>query len=77
MRYKFERRLQVSDILKAIGRLDIPTTKVVIEVKPAQIDPETGEVTPEGIEIEFIDYELSDVEKGKLSRFLARFGYIE
>ena len=62
MKYQFSQINTVEDILKAIGRADIPSTDVVLS-QPA-VDGETGEYLAE-LEIDFGTHTLSpvDVEK--------------
>ena len=68
MKYWFDRIETAEDILKTIGRSDIPSTSVSIR-QPA-IDEETGEKLAD-YEIDFGKHELGPVEEGKLSDFMA------
>ena len=69
MKYWFERIETAEDILKIIGRLDIPSTSVSIR-QPAT-DEETGEKLAD-YEIDFSEYELGPVEEKRLSDFMTR-----
>ena len=73
MKYQFNKINTVEDILKAIGRTDIPSTDVVLR-QPA-VDEETGEVLAE-LEIDFGTHTLSPVDVGKLESCLASQGLI-
>ena len=68
MKYRFDQIKTAEDILKTIGRPDIPSTSVSIR-QPA-FDEETGERLAD-YEIDFGKYELGLVEEGKLSGFMA------
>ena len=64
MRYRFKKIETAEEILKEIGRTDIPPNKVIIR-RPA-IDEETGEVIAD-IEIEILDeYPLSSTDEKNL-----------
>ena len=63
MKYHFNKINTVEDILKAIGRTDIPSTDVVLS-QPA-IDEETGEHLDE-LEIDFGTHTLSPIDEEKL-----------
>jgi len=72
VKYRFKKIEAAEDVLEAIGRKDIPSTKVVIR-RPA-IDEETGEVVAD-LEIEIPDeYPLTDTEEKKLNDLMARKG---
>ena len=73
MEYQFNRKNTVEDILKAIGRTDIPSTDVVLR-QPA-IDGETGEYLAE-LEIDFGTYTLSPTGENKLESCLASQGLV-
>ena len=63
MKYQFNQINTVEDILKAIGRTDIPSTDVVLS-QPA-IDEETGEYLAE-LGIDFGTHTLSPIDEVKL-----------
>ena len=63
MKYQFNQINTVEDILKAIGRTDIPSTDVVLR-QPA-VDEETGEYLAE-LEIDFGTHTLSPTDEEKL-----------
>ena len=63
MKYQFSKISTVEDILKAIGRTDIPSTDVVLS-RPAT-DEKTGEYVAE-LEIDFGTHTLSSIDEGKL-----------
>ena len=63
MKYQFNKISTVEDILKAIGRTDIPSTDVVLS-QPA-VDEETGEYLAE-LEIDFGTHTLSPIDEEKL-----------
>ena len=71
MKYQFNQINTVEDILKAIGRADIPSTDVVLS-RPA-IDEETGEYLAE-LEIDFGTHTLSPIDERKLKSCLASHG---
>ena len=71
MKYHFNQISTVEDILKAIGRTDIPSTDVVLR-QPA-VDEETGEVLAE-LELDFGIHTLSPVDVEKLKSYLASKG---
>ena len=71
MKYQFNKINTVEDILKAIGRSDIPSTDVVVS-QPA-IDEETGEYLAE-LEIDFGRHTLSLTDEKKLKSRLASQG---
>ena len=71
MKYHFSKISTVEDILKAIGRTDIPSTDVVLS-RPA-IDEETGEYLAE-LEIDFGTHALSSTDEKKLGSCLASQG---
>ena len=73
MKYQFSQINTVEDILKAIGRTDIPSTDVVLS-RPA-IDEETGEYLAE-LEIDFGTHTLSPIDEKKLESCLASQGLI-
>ena len=73
MKYQFSKINTVEDILKAIGRTDIPSTDVVLS-RPA-IDRETGEYLAE-LEIDFGTHTLSPTNVEKLKSCLASQGLI-
>ena len=63
MKYQFSQINTIEDILKAIGRTDIPSTDVVLS-QPA-IDEKTGEYLAE-LGIDFGTHTLSSTDEGKL-----------
>ena len=67
MKYQFSKINTVEDILKAIGRTDIPSTDVVLS-QPA-IDEKTGEYLAD-LEIDFGTHTLSSVDEVKLKMIL-------
>lgn len=72
MRYRFKKIETAEEILKEIGRTDIPSNKVIIR-RPAT-DEETGEVIAD-IEIEFPDeYTLSSTDEQKLINLMLSQG---
>ena len=71
MKYQFSKINTVEDILKAIGRADIPSTDVVLR-QPA-VDEETGEVLAE-LEIDFGIHTLSPIDEKNLESCLASQG---
>ena len=71
MKYQFNKIGTVEDILKAIGRTDIPSTDVVLR-QPA-VDEETGEYLAE-LEIDFGIHTLSSIDEGRLKSCLASQG---
>ena len=71
MKYQFSQINTVEDILKAIGRTDIPSTDVVLR-QPA-VDEETGEYLAE-LEIDFGTHTLSLIDEQKLGNCLASQG---
>jgi len=72
VKYVFKRIETVEDLLEAIGRKDIPSTKVVIR-RPA-VDEETGEVVAD-MEVEFPDeYPLTTQDEEKLKAIMAGKG---
>ena len=71
MKYQFSKINTVEDILKAIGRTDIPSTDVVLS-QPA-VDEETGEYLAE-LEIDFGTHTLSPIDEQKLESYLASQG---
>ena len=73
MKYLFNQINTVEDILKAIGRTDIPSTDVVLR-QPA-VDEETGEYLAE-LEIDFGTHTLSPIDKNKLESCLASQGLV-
>ena len=73
MKYHFSKISTVEDILKAIGRTDIPSTDVVLS-RPA-ID-ETGEYLAE-LEIDFGTHTLSPIDEKKLESCLASQGLMK
>ena len=73
MKYQFNKISTVEDILKAIGRTDIPSTDVVLS-QPA-IDEETGEYLAE-LEIDFGSHTLSPTDEKKLKSCLASQGLV-
>ena len=74
MRYQFNQINTVEDILKAIGRTDIPSTDVVLR-QPA-VDEETGEYLAK-LEIDFGTHTLSLIDEGKLKSCLASQGLVK
>ena len=74
MKYQFNKINSVEDILKAIGRTDIPSTDVVLR-QPA-IDEETGEYLAE-LEIDFGTHTLSLIDEEKLESCLASQGLMK
>jgi len=73
MKYQFNKINTVEDILKAIGRADIPSTDVVLR-QPA-VDEETGEYLAE-LEIDFGTHTLSQTDEGRLKSRLALQGLV-
>ena len=71
MKYQFSKISTVEDILKAIGRTDIPSTDVVLR-QPA-VDKETAEYLAE-LEIDFGTHTLSLTDEKKLESCLASQG---
>jgi len=71
MKYQFNKISTVEDILKAIGRTDIPSTDVVLR-QPA-VDEETGGYLAE-LEIDFGTHTLSPTDEKKLESCLASQG---
>ena len=71
MKYQFNQINTIEDILKAIGRTDIPSTDVVLS-QPA-VDEKTGEYLAE-LEIDFGRHTLSPIDVGKLKSCLASQG---
>ena len=71
MKYQFNQISTVEDILKAIGRTDIPSTDVVLR-QPA-VDEETGEYLAE-LEIDFGTHTLSLIDEGRPESCLASQG---
>ena len=67
MKYQFNKINTVEDILKAIGRTDIPSTDVVLR-QPA-IDKETGEYLAD-LEIDFGTHTLSPTDEERLKMIL-------
>ena len=63
MKYQFSQINTIEDILKAIGRTDIPSTDVVLR-QPA-IDEETGEYLAD-FEIDFGTHTLSSTDEKTL-----------
>ena len=74
MKYQFNKISTVEDILKAIGRTDIPSTNVVLR-QPA-IDEETGEYLAE-LEIDFGRHTLSPTDEKKLESCLVSQGLMK
>jgi len=73
MKYRFNEIKMVEDILKTIGREDIPSNQVVIQ-SPA-IDEATGEYLAD-FEIEFPDeYVLTSTDEDKLETLMLRKGF--
>ena len=73
MKYQFNQINTVEDILKAIGRTDIPSIDVVLS-QPA-VD-ETGEYLAE-LEIDFGKHTLSPLDEKKLESCLASQGLMK
>ena len=73
MKYQFNQINTVEDILKTIGRTDIPSTAVVIS-QPA-IDEETGEYLAH-LEIDFGTHILSPIDEEKLESCLVSQGLV-
>ena len=73
MKYQFNKISTVEDILKAIGRTDIPSTDVALR-QPA-IDEKTGEYLAE-LEIDFGTHTLSPTDEKKLKSCLASQGFV-
>ena len=73
MKYQFSQISTVEDILKAIGRTDIPSTDVVLS-QPAT-DEETGECLAE-LEIDFGTHILSPIDEKKLESCFASQGLV-
>ena len=71
MKYQFNQINTIEDILKAIGRTDIPSTDVVLS-QPA-VDEKTGEYLAE-LEIDFGTHTLSPTDEKKLESCLASQG---
>jgi len=71
MKYQFNKISTVEDILKAIGRTDIPSIDVVLR-QPA-VDEETGEYLAE-LEIDFGTHTLSPIDEKRLESCLASQG---
>ena len=65
MKYQFNQINTIEDILKAIGRTDIPSTDVVLR-QPA-VDEETGEYLAK-LEIDFGTHTLSPIDEKKLEK---------
>ena len=74
MKYQFNKISTVEDILKAIGRTDIPSIDVVLR-QPA-VDEETGEYLAE-LEIDFGTHTLSLIDEGRLESCLASQGLMK
>ena len=74
MKYQFNQINTVEDILKAIGKTDIPSTDVVLS-QPA-IDEETGEYLAD-LEIDFGTHTLSPTDEKKLGSCLASQGLMK
>jgi len=73
VKYRFKRVETAEDILEAIGRKDIPSTKVVIR-RPS-VDEATGEYLAD-LEIEFPnEYYLTDADEAKLKSLMASMGF--
>jgi len=64
VKYRFRRINTVEDLLEAIGRKDIPSTKVVIRIPGEDSD----------IEIDFGEYELTASDEKKLIDLMAGMG---
>ena len=71
MKYQFNKISTVEEILKAIGRTDIPSTDVALR-QPA-IDEETSEYLAE-LEIDFGTHILSPTDEKRLESCLASQG---
>ena len=71
MKYQFNKINSVEDILKAIGRTDIPSTDVALR-QPA-VDEKTGEYLTE-LGIDFGTHTLSPIDEKKLESCLASQG---
>ena len=72
VKYRFKRVETVEDILEAIGRKDIPSSRVVVRY-PA-VDEKTGEVLAD-MEIEFPDeFPLSEADEKKLEALMIGMG---
>jgi len=68
-KYRFRKTETIEDILEAIGRTDIPSTKVVL--RKTVVDEETGEYLAD-MEIEIPDeYALSTTDEEKLEAWMA------
>ena len=63
MKYQFNQINTIGDILKAIGRTDIPSTDIVLS-QPA-VDEKTGEYLAE-LEIDFGTHILSPTDEKEL-----------
>ena len=74
MKYRFNKTSTVEDILKAIGRTDIPSIDVVLS-RPA-IDEKTGEYLAE-LEIDLGTHTLSLTDEKKLESCLASQGLMK
>ena len=74
MKYQFNQINTIEDILKAIGRTDIPSTDVVLR-QPA-VDKETAEYLAD-LEIDFGTHTLSPIDEEKLESRLASQGLIK
>lgn len=73
MKYRFHKIKTVQELLEAIGRKDIPNTKVKI-TQPV-IDEATGEYLAD-LEIEIPDeYPLSPADERKLESLMAGLGF--
>ena len=73
MKYRFNKIKLAEDLLKAIGREDIPLNKVVL-YQPA-VDRETGDVLAD-FELEIPDdYSLIPTDEGKLDALMMSKGY--
>ena len=73
MKYQFNKISTVGDILKAIGRTDIPSTDVVLR-QPA-VDEKTGEYLAQ-FELDFGTHTLSPIDEKKLESCLASQGLV-
>ena len=73
MKYQFNKINTAEDILKAIGRTDIPSTDVALR-RPAV--SETGEHLAE-LEIDFGTHTLSPLDEEKLESCLASKGLMK
>ncbi|MHC1610728.1 MAG: hypothetical protein ACXQTW_03865 [Candidatus Methanospirareceae archaeon] len=72
MKFRFKRIETVEDILEAIGRTDIPSSRVTM--KRSVIDEKTGEVIAD-LEIEIPDeFSLSDTDEQKLVDLMQTLG---